>query len=189
MNLIVAITGASGIQYGLRTIEVLSNLGHTIDFVISEGAKKVMEVEIDYDYNKILKLPTNIYDIKDIGAKIASGTNKTDGMIISPCSTKTLSAIANGFSQNLIQRAAECMLKEGKKLVLILRETPLSLIHLRNMILAKEAGAIIMPASPGFYYKPKTVDDLINFIVGKTLNIFNIDHQLFNPWNPKNAKL
>lgn len=184
MRIIVAISGASGVQYGLRLIDVLSDLGHQVDVVISDGARKVMSYEIDYPFQSILERATAQYDIHDIGAAIASGTHPTNGMIIAPCSMKTLAAIANGFSQNLIHRAADCMLKEERKLVMILRETPLSAVHLKNMLSAKQAGASIMPASPGFYYNPKSVDDLINFVVGKALNLFNIPHNLFKPWDP-----
>lgn len=187
MRLIVGITGGSGAQYGLRLIEVLVELGHQVDLVISDGGKKVMELEVTSDYSSILDLATEQYDIKDIGAPIASGTHPNDGMIIIPCSMKTLAAIAHGFSQNLVHRAADCMLKENRKLILVTRETPLNLIHLNNLVTAKQAGAVIFPASPGFYYKPKTIDDVVNFVVGKILNIFSIDHDLFDPWDPSKA--
>ncbi len=188
MKIILAITGASGIQYGLKSLETLVKLKHEVHLVVSDGAKKVMQIEYTGDYNALLDLAHYNYDLKDIGASIASGTHKNDGMIISPCSMKTLAAISSGYTQNLIQRCADCILKEERKLVLILRETPLSTIHIRNMLTAKNAGATILPASPGFYYKPKTIDDIINFIVGKTLNIFGIEHSLFQPWDPKKSK-
>ena len=181
-------SGASGVQYGLRLIETLIELGHDVDLVVSEGAKKVMGFEVDGDFKNILNKASNIFDITDIGAKIASGTYQNDGMIVVPCSMKTLAAVANGFSQNLIHRAADCMLKEERKLVLVLRETPYNLIHMQNMIKVKQAGGTILPASPGFYYNPKSIDDLINFIVGKILNVFSITHNLFKPWDPETTK-
>ncbi|MHA2503035.1 MAG: UbiX family flavin prenyltransferase [Candidatus Kariarchaeaceae archaeon] len=188
MNLIVAMSGGSGAQYGLRLIEVLTSLGHEVELVVSDGARKVLDLEVGGDYQSILDKATNIHDVRNIGASIASGTHKNSGMIIVPCSMKTLAAVANGFSQNLIHRAADCMMKEGRKLVLVNRETPLNRIHLKNMLQAQEAGATILPASPGFYYHPKSVDDVINFVVGKVLNVFGIDHNLFKPWDPETAK-
>jgi len=187
MRLIVAMSGASGAQYGLRLIETLHNLGHEIDLVVSSGAEKVLDLEVDFDYQKILDMADYHYNISDISAPIASGTHPNQGMIVMPCSMKTLAAIAHGFSQNLIHRAADCMLKEGRKLVLVNRETPLNRIHLTNMLTVQEAGATILPASPGFYYQPRSVDDLVNFVVGKTLNVFGISHTLFQPWDPENA--
>jgi len=180
-------SGASGAQYGLRLIETLHNLGHEIDLVVSSGAEKVLDLEVDFDYQKILDMADYHYNISDISAPIASGTHPNQGMIVMPCSMKTLAAIAHGFSQNLIHRAADCMLKEGRKLVLVNRETPLNRIHLTNMLTVQEAGATILPASPGFYYQPRSVDDLVNFVVGKTLNVFGISHTLFQPWDPENA--
>lgn len=187
MKIILAITGASGIQYGLRTLETLISMDHEVNLIVSESAIKVMDVEYGENFNEVLRLATLTFDQNDIGASIASGTHKNDGMIISPCSMKTLAAIALGYSQNLIHRAADCMLKEERKLILVLRETPLSSIHLKNMLCAKQAGATILPASPGFYYRPKTIDDIINFIVGKTLNVMGIKHILFKPWDPNKS--
>ena len=178
-------SGASGSQYGLNLIRKLSELGHEIDLVVSDGAKKVMEYEVKGDTDEIFSLATSIYDIRDIGAAIASGTHPSDGMIIAPCSMKTLAAIATGFSNNLIHRAADCMLKEEKKLILVIRETPLNLIHLKNMLAAKQAGASILPASPGFYKNPDSVEDLVDFVVGKALSLFGIKHEIYTPWNPQ----
>ena len=188
MKIILGITGGSGIQYSIRIAEVLTSLQHEVELVVSKGAKKVFEIETQIDYEQFINKMPVTYDINDIAAPIASGTHINDGMIIAPCSMKTVGAIAAGYTQNLIHRAADCMLKEERKLVLIFRETPLNLIHLRNLCTLKEAGAVIMPAAPGFYYGPQTVDDLVNFVVGKALNIFKIQHTLFKPWNPKNIK-
>lgn len=188
MRIVLGITGGSGAQYGLRLLEVLRSLGHEVDLVVSNGARKVMELEIGGDWETKLSLASVQYDLHDIAAPIASGTHKNDGMIIAPCSMKTIAAIASGYTENLIQRAADCMLKEDRKLVLVFRETPLSLIHLRNLTLLKEAGATILPAAPGYYYHPQSVDEVINFVVGKVLNTFGIDHDLFKPWDPRKAK-
>jgi 4-hydroxy-3-polyprenylbenzoate decarboxylase len=184
MNLILAITGASGVQYGLRILEQLVKYKHEVDLIVSDSARKVMSHELSSPVEPTFQLARKIYDLKDIGSSIASGTSKIEGMIIAPCSMKTLAAIASGYTENLIHRAADVMLKENRKLLLLLRETPLHRIHLENMLRAKDAGAIIMPASPGYYYNPKTVDDLINFITGKVLNLFDVDHDLFEPWDP-----
>ncbi|MHA2248718.1 MAG: UbiX family flavin prenyltransferase [Candidatus Kariarchaeaceae archaeon] len=184
MRIILAITGASGVHYGLKTLQTLVKLDHEVDLIISDSAKKILNIEYEGNYEEILKLATYKYDLMDIGAAIASGTHVNNGMIISPCSMKTLAAITSGFSQNLVHRAADCMLKEERKLILVLRETPLNAIHLENMLKAKRAGATILPATPGFYFQPKTIQDVINFVVGKTLNVFGIQHNLFQPWDP-----
>ncbi len=188
MRIVLGITGGSGAQYGLRILEVLRSLGHDVDLVVSNGARKVMELEVGGDWESRLSVATVEYDLGDIAAPIASGTNKNDGMVIAPCSMKTVAAIASGYTENLIQRAADCMLKEGRKLVILFRESPLSLIHLRNLVTLKEAGATIMPAAPGYYYHPRTVDDVIDFMVGKVLNTFGVEHDLFRPWDPERAK-
>ncbi len=184
MRIVIAITGASGVQYGLRLIEILITKGYEIDLVISEGGYKVIEYEYKKNIDDIIESCT-IYDNKNLAASIASGTYPGQAMVIIPCSMKTVAAIAMGYSQNLIQRAADCMLKENKTLVVVPRETPLNLIHLRNLVSLKEAGAIILPASPGFYYNPHNIKDIIDFIVGKVLNILHIEHELFKPWGSK----
>ncbi|MBN2478368.1 UbiX family flavin prenyltransferase [Candidatus Micrarchaeota archaeon] len=175
MRFLLAITGASGIIYGKRTYEVLKQLKHDVDVVASEGAKKVAEAEDTV-------LPDSDYEEKDISAPFASGSHKCDGMIVSPCSVKTLGEIANGVGNTLITRSAEVMLKERRKLVLVLRETPYSYITIKNMETLTLAGGIILPASPGFYYKPKSIDGMVDFIVGKTLDQFDIEHNLFRRW-------
>ena len=184
MRLILALTGGSGVQYGLRLLQVLHQQNHIIDLVVSNGARKVMEVEVGKDAMQILTLADHTYNNDDIGAKIASGTHPNDGMVIVPCSMNTLAAIANGITINLIQRAADCTLKEGRRLVVVPRETPLNLIHLKNMKQLKEAGADILPASPGFYNRPKTIEDRIDFIVAKILNLLGLQHELMTSWSP-----
>lgn len=187
MKIVLGITGGSGAQYGLRLLEVLKQLGHTVELVISNSAKRVLELEVG-EFEHILQMADITYDIRDVAAPIASGTHQNDGMIIAPCSMKTIAALASGYTDNLVQRAADCMLKEDRKLVLVFRETPLNLIHLRNLTTLKEAGATIMPAAPGFYYHPESVRDLIDFMVGKVLNSFGIPHKLFQSWDPEVAK-
>ncbi|MFH2106920.1 MAG: UbiX family flavin prenyltransferase [Candidatus Micrarchaeota archaeon] len=175
MHLIVAITGASGIAYGTRLVEALKKLKASHSVIISEGARKVAEAEGQ-------KLPKSDYSEKEIGAPSASGSHKVDGMIICPCSLKTLGEIANGVGENLVTRSAEVMLKERRKLVLVVRETPLSYIAIKNMETVTVAGAVILPASPGFYHNPKSINDLLDFVVGKTLDQFGIEHALFKRW-------
>ncbi|RMG26131.1 MAG: UbiX family flavin prenyltransferase, partial [Methanobacteriota archaeon] len=184
MKIIVGMTGGSGAQYGLRLIETLLQLGHEPEIVVSPAAKRVLELEVGPSYENVLNQVQIQYDVNDIAAPIASGSHQNEGMVIAPCSMKTIAAISTGYTQNLIHRAADCMLKEGRKLVLLFRETPLNLIHLRNLTQLKEAGAVIMPAAPGFYYHPKTVDDLVDFIVAKILGQFGLKHPRFKPWDP-----
>ena len=181
--IIVALTGASGIGYGVCLIDVLLELGYEIDLIISEGAEIVAKVEEGINLQKYSSDPKiTLFDENNIAASIASGSFLTAGMIICPCSIKTLGLIANGLELNLIARAASVCLKEKRKLVLVPRETPFSLPIIENLKKAFLAGAIILPAMPGFYYKPKTIDDLKNFLVGKILDTMGIEHQLYKRW-------
>ena len=182
MKIIVGICGASGVKYGVRLVEVLHQLKIENHLIISNAAKKIMEHETKITEEKLSKITSRIYDNKDFFSAPASGSFQIDAMIIAPCSIKTLSAIANGYTDTLISRAAICCLKENKPLVLVPRETPLDLATLRNMVKAKEAGAIILPAMPAFYHKPKTIDDMIDFIVGKILDQIGVKHTLFTRW-------
>jgi len=155
-------------------LETLKNLNVGTHLVI-KTAEKVIKSEINLAKSEIIALATHYYDIDDLTAPISSGSFKTDGMVVVPCSMKTLAGIATGYSSNLLLRAADVTIKEGRKLVLVPRETPLSIIHLLNMYKVAQTGAIILPAMPTFYHKPKSVDDLINHIVGKILDIFKED--------------
>ena len=181
-RLLVGISGASGSFYGIRLLEVLKQHPMEIYLIISSGAQPIITHETTYSLETIRSLADTVYDDNDLFAGPASGSFQMDGMVIAPCSMKTLSAISHGFSSTLISRSATCMLKEGRPLVLTLRETPLDLCALENMIQAKKAGAIILPAMPGFYHKPKNINDLVDFIVGKILDQLNIAHDLFQRW-------
>ena len=175
MRILLAITGASGLQYGIRLHEVLHELGHEVWVVNGSGAVAVAKAEG-------ATLPKPDFSELDMGAPPASGSHLIDGMIIAPCSTKTLGEIACGIGSNLVSRSAEVMLKERKKLVLVTRETPLSYIAIRNMEKVTLAGGVILPACPGFYSKPKKVGDLVDFVCGKALDQFGIKHKLFKRW-------
>jgi len=182
MKYLVSIGGASGSIYGVRLFEELKKSGNETHLVISSGAKKIMEHETNYTYDKLKDKADFCYENNDLFAGPASGSFHLDGMIIVPCSMKMLSAVANGYSDTLSSRAASCCLKEGRKLILVVRETPLDLPGIKNMLAAKQSGATILPAMPGFYHKPKKIDDLIDFIVGKILDQLGISHSLYKRW-------
>jgi len=182
MKYLVSIGGASGSMYGIRLLEELKNAHHEVHCIISKGAKAIIEYETSYTIQKIINLADISYDNSDLFAAPASGSYQLDAMIIAPCSMKTLSAIANGYADTLTSRAAFCFLKENRKLILVVRETPLDLSAIKNMLSARQNGAIILPAMPGFYHHPKNIDDIINFVVGKTLDQLNIKHTLFKRW-------
>jgi len=175
MRILVAITGASGIVYGKRLVELLKKSKSEILVLVTEGAKKVAEAEGE-------KLPKADYSENDFSAPFASGSYKLDAMAVCPCSLKTLGEIANGVGGNLVARAAEVMLKERRKLVLVVRETPLSYIAIKNMERVTLAGGVILPASPGFYHNPKKIGDLVDFVVGKTMDQLGIENNAFKRW-------
>ena len=194
-SVVVALTGASGICYGFRTVEVLTAQGYPVDLIVSESARLVIQEETRFgaksftrieDFKEIFSESTlrllQVHNPKDFTASIASGSYPTAGMIITPCSMGTLGAIASGLSQNLIHRAADCMIKEGRRLVLVPRETPLSAIHLENMLKLARLGVKIVPAMPGFYSGAQNVEDMIDFMVGKTLDQMDIAHTLYPRW-------
>jgi len=187
---VIGITGASGSIYGVRLIHELVSRKHHVDVVITNAGKKVMEEELGISGSKEIKnlllSPKNvqirIYENDDFTAPFMSGSNAYEAVIIIPCSVGKLAAIANGISGNLLERTADVALKEKRQLVLVVRETPLSLIHLENMVKVVKAGAQVLPAMPAFYHHPKTIDDMVNFIVGKVLNLLRIDHNLLKGW-------
>lgn len=189
---VVGITGASGSVYGVRLIQVLLQFGITVHIVISNAGWRVIKEELGWnttDREVLLAEKFGSYagtyhyhPVADIGASIASGSFRVDGMIIMPCSMGTLSSIAHGSSENLMTRAADVMMKESRTLVLVPRETPLHAIHLENMLTLARLGVRMIPAMPAFYFGPRSLDDLINFLVGKVLDSLNIDHRLFTRW-------
>jgi 4-hydroxy-3-polyprenylbenzoate decarboxylase len=184
MKLIIAITGASGSIYGIRLLEFLKGRQDIeTHLVISKTAESVILYETNYeDIEHVKELADFCYQHNDLTAPISSGSFLADGMIVAPCSAKTLSAVANSYSENLIARACDVSLKERRNLVLVFRETPLTLSHIENMKKVTSMGGIILPPIPGFYYKPQTIDDLINHIIGKVLDLFRIEHSLFKRW-------
>ncbi|WP_310829324.1 UbiX family flavin prenyltransferase [Paenibacillus pedocola] len=195
-HFVVGITGASGGIYGVRLTETLLALGYTVHLVVSNAGWRVFKEELGFAatdregfLNEQFKgYPGSLlyHPIADIGASIASGSFRTEGMIIMPCSMGTLSAVAHGSSDNLMTRAADVMLKEGRPLVLVPRETPLHAIHLENMLKLSRLGVKLIPAMPAFYFGPTSMDDLVNFMVGKVLDSFNIEHHLFRRWGETN---
>jgi len=182
MKVLISIGGASGSIYGIRLLEELKKSGIKTHLIVSDDAKKIIEHETNYKFSDLKKKTDFYYENDDMFAGPASGSFKLDAMIICPCSMKTLSAIANGYGDALTSRAASCILKEGKKLILVPRETPLNLPFIQNIEKIKLAGATILPAMPGFYYNPKKIDDIVDFIVGKILDQLNINHSLFERW-------
>lgn len=182
MKYLLSIGGASGSIYGVRLFEELKKSGNETHLIVSSGAKKIMEQETKHTYDALKDKTDFCYENNDLFAGPASGSFHLDGMIIAPCSMKTLSAIANGYGGTLSSRAASCCLKEGRKLILVVRETPLDLPCIKNMLAAKQSGATLLPAMPGFYHKPETIDDLVDFIVGKILDQLDIKHSLFDRW-------
>ena len=182
MRLIVGISGATGTIYGIRILEELNRLGVETHVVISDMGGRNIELETEYSVKSVEGLATEVHNICNLAASISSGSFHTDGMIIAPCSMKSLSAIANSFNTNLLIRAADVVLKEKRKLVMVVRETPLHMGHLRLMTMVAENGGILLPPMPAFYNHPKTMDDLINQTVGKVLDQFHVEHDLFNRW-------
>jgi 4-hydroxy-3-polyprenylbenzoate decarboxylase len=192
----VGVTGASGAIYAARTIAALLEAGCHLEIVFSDYGRRLLMDELGPDakvdrladwlaerYGDAVRRGTFVvHSNKDLGATIASGSHPCHGMVIVPCSMKTLAGVAHGLSRSLIERAADVMLKERRRLVLVPRETPMSLPELRNMVLAAESGAMVLPAMPAFYQHPKTIDDLAAFVAGKILNALGLDQHLFAPW-------
>lgn len=181
--LVVGFSGASGVIYGIRLLEVLRNqLDIPTSVVMSAAAKRTIVHETEWSVKAVAALATEVFDNRDISAPIASGSYPSRGMVVVPCSVKTLSAIANSYDAELLTRAADVTLKEGRPLVLVLRETPLHLGHIRLMERAAENGAVLFPPVPEFYGRPRTLDDLVDSTVGRILLRLGIDNQLFFRW-------
>lgn len=189
---IIGITGASGAIYGVRLCRELLSLGYSLHLIITEAGWRVLKEELNWNTTQrkqtlemhfgALRGPYTYHSIQDIGASIASGSYQTKGMVVVPCSMGTLSGIAHGSSDNLMRRAADVMLKENRRLILLPRETPLHAIHLENMLKLAKLGVTMIPAMPAFYNHPQTLDDMIKFVVGKVLDTMNIDHELYKRW-------
>lgn len=198
---VVAITGASGAIYGMRLLQFLMEIGQPVDLLMSKAALRVIKEEHDLNLGedfkagllKYLKLPDGLplrtHSLTDYGASVASGSYRTRGMAIVPCSLGTLGAVASGLTENLIHRAAAVTLKERRTLLILVREMPFGLIQLRNMVTLSEAGAVVACASPGFYHRPQSVDDQIDFVVGRVLDQFNFDNRLFKRWKEESRPI
>lgn len=179
MKLVIGVTGASGMLYSKKLLEFCKDK-FEVHLIISKPAEIILKHELNLTKQYFQDLVYKYYSADDISAPIASSAFKADAYIVIPCSNKTLACIANGIALNLIMRACEVALKENRKLILVNRETPLSLINLENMVKLKHAGAIILPAMPGFYHKPKNLDDIANFIVGKVLDQLGVSHNFIS---------
>lgn len=182
-NIIVGISGASGAIYGIRLLEALREAGATTHLIISKAAQITITHETDYSVEDVKKLADHNYAVTDLSATIASGSFKTSGMVVAPCSMKTLAEIATANSSTLLTRAADVILKERRKLVLMVRETPLNNAHLRNMLWVSEMGGIIAPPVPAFYNNPKTLDALVSHSIGRILDLFDLPQTLVKPWS------
>ena len=185
MMILIAITGASGVIYGVELLKALKELNIETGLLISDPAKIVMKYELkDYsdDLDEIKSLADHYFDANEIDSSVNSGSFKFDSLVIIPCSMKTASAIANGYASNSISRVADVALKERRNLVLVPRETPLRDVHLENMLKITKEGGIILPAMPAFYHNPESVSDMTDFIVGKVLDVLRIDNEMFKRW-------
>ena len=182
LPLVVAITGATGVIYGVEMLRVLKTLGQETHLILSEAAGLNLALETDCDVEYVKSLASVVYSNKDVGAAVASGSFRTRGMIVAPCTVKTLSAIANSFTYNLIVRAADVTLKESRPLVLMVRETPLHKGHLDLMARAADCGAVILPPMPAFYHKPESIMDIVHQSIGKALDQVGVEHNLMRRW-------
>jgi flavin prenyltransferase len=190
--LVMAITGASGAPYALKLLESLLAANRRISLIVTEHGRRLLSTESDIKDEKALRGSVGpkawdelvtVFDDGDRGATPASGSARSSGMVICPCSMGTLSAVAAGSSRSLVERAADVALKERRKLVLVTRETPLSAIHLQNMLRVTRAGAVVLPATPGFYHRPSTVDDMVTFVVARVLDQLAVEHELARRWS------
>ncbi len=180
--IVVAITGASGVVYSVRLLEVLNEMGKDTVLLVTEPAQIILKHEMGINDSYLKELCNHYYEPDDLTSAINSGSCRFESMIIAPCTMKTISAIATGFAHNAITRTADVALKERRKLILVPRETPLRTVHLENMLKISQDGGIIIPAMPAFYHNPSNIDELVDFLVGKILDILNIDHDLYRRW-------
>ena len=181
-RIIVGVSGASGAIYAYRLIQVLADSGIEVHFVASKAGLEVLEYECGLTMVQLTQMVHKVYDVNRIDSAIASGSFPCESMVIVPCSMRTLGSLANGIAGNLLTRAADVTLKEGRKLVLVTRETPVHAIHLENMLKLSHAGARIVPACPGFYHRPQTIEELVDMLVGKICDALNVDNDLFERW-------
>jgi len=183
MRLVIGISGASGVIYGIRALEALKTAGVETHLVLTQAARETVRIETNLTAADVERLATETYRIDDPAARLSSGSFHTDGIVVIPCSMKSLGGVASGYSDNLLLRAAAVTLKERRPLVLVVRETPLTLIDLENMVRIARAGAIVLPAMPAFHNSPKTVDDMVNHVVGKVLDVIGLEHDLAPRWD------
>lgn len=182
MRLVVAITGATGAALGVRLLETLAYLGVETHLILSDWARATIRLETSHSVEEVRGLATHVHSARDLAAGVSSGSFRTAGMVVCPCSMKTLSAIRTGYSDNLITRAADVTLKERRRLVLVTREAPLSEIHLENMLHLARAGVVIFPPTPAYYTRPTSVRELTDHIVGRVIDQFGIEHALIDRW-------
>lgn len=181
-RIVIGISGASGVIYGARILELLKETDFETHLIISESGRLNIEIETGYKPRDVEAMADFVYDHKDMAASLSSGSFLTEGMVVIPCTIKSLSGIANSYNENLLVRAADVTLKEKRKLVLVVRETPLHIGHLRLMTLAAEMGAHLVPPVPSFYHQPETIEDIIDQTIGKIFDYFGIEHDLFRRW-------
>ena len=184
-RIVVGISGASGVTYGVRLLSLLEKTDYESHLIISDSGRLNIKIETNYRPEEVEAMADYVYEHHDVAASLASGSFLTDGMVVVPCTIKTLSGIANSYNENLLVRAADVTLKEGRKLVLVVRETPLHKGHLRLMTLAADMGAHILPPVPSFYHMPKTIEDIIDQTIGKVFDFFEIEHDLFKRWGER----
>jgi 4-hydroxy-3-polyprenylbenzoate decarboxylase len=182
-RILVAVTGASGVVYGVRLVQVLLEKGVSVDAVVTRAARRISVYEEGYDVaDKLASMGVRVYGEDEIDAPYASSSSAPDAMVVAPCSTRTLAAVAHGLADNLVTRAALAVLRLRRPLVLVVRETPLGLAEIENMLRAARAGAVILPACPAFYHRPRSVQDMVDFVVGKVLDVLGLEHNLYRRW-------
>ncbi len=189
MEIVVGISGASGIAYGVRLLQILKEKGCVTHLIITDSAREIMEIETDFSPEETEDLASYAHEPEDFSAPVASGSHPFDAMVVVPCSMGTLAGIASGSSDTLITRAADVCLKEKRRLILVLRETPLSLVQLRNMVAVAEAGAVVLPACPAFYSRPKSLEELVDVLVGRVLDLLGVENDLYRRWKADTARV
>ncbi len=187
-RIIVGITGATGVIYGIRLLEALKSAEVETHLILSDAGKKNILIETDYRIGDVEKLASQVHDVENLASSISSGSFKTDGMVIVPCTVKTLSGVAHSYNDNLIVRAADVVLKERRRLILVVRETPLHKGHLELMSRVADLGGIILPPIPAFYHSPRTIDDLLDHTTGKILDLLEIENSLYARWKGMNER-